>query len=76
MEGLETVKTARELSLIHDVQMPITDVVYRILYKGLSVSEGLSEMMSRKRKPEREPFFKPEMCIRDRAKSHLKWCFS
>jgi len=59
VEGLETVKTARELSLIHDVQMPITDVVYRILYKGLSVSEGLSEMMSRKRKPEREPFFKP-----------------
>lgn len=58
VEGFETVKTARELSLIHNVQMPITNVVYRTLYQGLSVGEGLSEMMSRERKPEKEPFFR------------------
>ncbi|MGI6620141.1 MAG: NAD(P)H-dependent glycerol-3-phosphate dehydrogenase [Bacillota bacterium] len=54
VEGLETVKAATQLSSTCDVQMPITDVVYRILYEGLPPHKGLYEAMSRERKPEVE----------------------
>ena len=58
VEGLETVKAARKLSVIYDVQMPITWVVYKILYEGLQVSEGVCEIMRREGKPESEKYFK------------------
>jgi len=58
VEGLETVKTAMELSSAYNVQMPITNVVYRILYQNLPVRKGLFEVMSRERKPEPEEYSK------------------
>ncbi len=57
VEGMETVKTAMELSNVYDVQMPITHVVYKVLYQGLPVREGLFEVMTRERKPEPEEYF-------------------
>lgn len=58
VEGLETVKTAMELATKYGVQMPITDVVYRIIYKDLPVRQGLFEVMSRDPKPEPEEYFR------------------
>ncbi|MGB4433391.1 MAG: NAD(P)H-dependent glycerol-3-phosphate dehydrogenase [Bacillota bacterium] len=58
VEGFQTVRAARDLSLVHQVRMPITDVVYRILYEGMPVSDGVSEIMNREAKPESEPFFR------------------
>ncbi len=58
VEGLETVKAAKELSAVHDVQMPITCVVYKILYEGLPVFDGVCEIMRREGKPESETYFK------------------
>ena len=57
VEGLQTVKAAMQLSVAHNVQMPITDVVYRILYEDLSPRKGLYEAMNRERKPEHEEYF-------------------
>ncbi len=58
VEGLETVKTAKQLAQTYNVQMPITNVVYRVLYDNLSVRRGLFEVMNRERKPEPEDYFK------------------
>ncbi len=58
VEGLETVKTVMALSYANKVQMPITHVVYRILYENLPVRAGLFQVMSRDPKPEPEEYFK------------------
>ncbi|HHX11025.1 MAG TPA: NAD(P)-dependent glycerol-3-phosphate dehydrogenase [Firmicutes bacterium] len=57
VEGLQTVKAAMQLSATYDIPMPITDVVYRILYENLSLHRGLSEAMNRERKPEPEEYY-------------------
>ena len=57
VEGLQTVRSAKQLAQTHNVQMPITDIVYRILYEGLPPRKGLYEAMNRERKPEPEEYF-------------------
>jgi len=56
VEGLSTVKTVKKLSEIYQVSMPITAVVYRILYENLPVQKGLLEVMSREKRPEHEEY--------------------
>lgn len=51
-EGINTTKSAYELSRIHGVEMPITEQVYRILFDGHSVKEAVRELMSRDLKGE------------------------
>ena len=51
-EGINTTKSAYELSMIHHVEMPITEQVYRILFEGHSVKEAVRELMSRDLKGE------------------------
>jgi glycerol-3-phosphate dehydrogenase (NAD(P)+) len=55
VEGYTTVKSAMNISETVGVSMPITCVVYKILYQKLSVMRGLSEIMSREKRPEHEP---------------------
>lgn len=54
VEGLSTVKSAVKLAESGGIPMPITAVVYRILHLGVSVRQGLSEIMSRDPRPEHE----------------------
>lgn len=54
VEGLSTVHTAMKLAESRSIAMPITDVVYRILYQGVPVRQGLFEIMSRDRRAEHE----------------------
>lgn len=54
VEGLNTVKVARVLAREKNVEMPISDVVYKVLYEGLPVREGLELIMKRERRPEHE----------------------
>jgi len=53
VEGAVTVQSAVELAHECGISMPITDVVYRILYEEVPVRQGLFEVMSRDRKSER-----------------------
>ncbi|HHW17996.1 MAG TPA: NAD(P)-dependent glycerol-3-phosphate dehydrogenase [Firmicutes bacterium] len=57
VEGLSTVKTVQRLAAIYKVSMPITDVVYRILYENLPVHRGLYEIMNREKRAEPEDYF-------------------
>jgi glycerol-3-phosphate dehydrogenase (NAD(P)+) len=54
VEGVATVKSAMELAKDHGISMPITEVVYKILYLGLSTRQGLTEIMGRDRRSEHE----------------------
>jgi len=51
-EGVKTTKSAYHLSKKHQVEMPITDKVYRVLYKDKPAKTGLMELMTRQPKSE------------------------
>lgn len=49
-EGVPTTESAYELSLKKQVEMPITEAVYQILYKDKSPKEAIRELMTRRLK--------------------------
>lgn len=51
-EGIYTAKAAYHLSKKIGVEMPITEVVYKIIYEGTNVNESISILMGRKLKSE------------------------
>lgn len=54
VEGIRTTKAARELSQREQVRMPITQVLYDILFTGKSPRQGVEELMVRDAKREME----------------------
>ncbi|MFQ5677972.1 MAG: NAD(P)H-dependent glycerol-3-phosphate dehydrogenase [Gemmatimonadota bacterium] len=53
VEGFRTARAAHELALAQQVEMPIVNAVYSILYEGLAPREALAALMAREPKPER-----------------------
>ncbi|MCL4378617.1 MAG: NAD(P)-dependent glycerol-3-phosphate dehydrogenase [Actinobacteria bacterium] len=51
-EGINTSKAVYEIAREKNIDVPITQSVYNILYKGLNPLESVKELMSRKFKPE------------------------
>ncbi len=51
-EGVRNAKSARELARRLAVEMPITEIVYRVLYEGLAPKDALTSLMMRETKPE------------------------
>jgi len=51
-EGVPTTRAVRELAHRHDVEMPITEAVYSVLFEQKDVSKALAELMSREQKSE------------------------
>jgi len=51
-EGVKTTLAARDLAERHKVEMPITEQVYQVLFRGKSADEGISDLMLREPKPE------------------------
>jgi glycerol-3-phosphate dehydrogenase (NAD(P)+) len=51
-EGVTTTVAALKLAAGHGVEMPITRQVYRVLYEGLDVRQGIAELMGRELKHE------------------------
>lgn len=54
VEGVNTTKAAYELSQIHNVDMPITNVLYKYLFESISEKDALFSLMMRERKSETE----------------------
>ena len=52
IEGIHTARIVHALSIQHQVDMPITEQVYRILYEGLPPHEAVSNLLVRDPKPE------------------------
>lgn len=53
VEGVRTARAAYELSHQYDVEMPITNAVYSILYEEVAPRAALAQLMTREPKPER-----------------------
>ncbi len=51
-EGVKTSKSAKQLAERHQIEMPITDEMYRVLYDGESARLGLQRLMTRALKSE------------------------
>lgn len=54
VEGVRTTAAARELACQHSVQMPITEEIYQVLYKGKPVGDCVAALMERPRTHEVE----------------------
>lgn len=52
VEGVATTKAAFNLAKIHDVDMPITNQIYKILFERKNPRDAVSELMTRRRKDE------------------------
>ena len=51
-EGVITTKTVHNLAEKLDIEMPITEAVYNVLYQGLSPAEGVKQLLARQLKSE------------------------
>jgi glycerol-3-phosphate dehydrogenase (NAD(P)+) len=51
-EGYPTARSAYELARKHDATTPVIDEVYRMLYEGKDVRQGVRDLMSRESKAE------------------------
>lgn len=52
VEGLSTVKAARDMALKYEVEMPITEALYKILYENYPTTKAVKELMLRNLKAE------------------------
>ena len=50
IESIDNIEAAYELSKIHNVEMPIVDGVYDILYHGLDPKKAVNMLMTRDKK--------------------------
>ena len=53
-EGVNTVRSARELAAKAGVEMPITEAMYEVLFDGRDPGEAVLQLMTRELKPELE----------------------
>lgn len=54
VEGYYAAKSAYALSKAYQIDMPIVQAAYRVLYEGLSAEEAIKALLLRSRKPESE----------------------
>ena len=52
IESIDNIEVAHELGKLHNIEMPIVEAVYGILYKGLKPEEAVSMLMNRAKKSE------------------------
>ncbi len=53
-EGVLNTQSARALAMRAEVEMPIIDATYRILFEGQAPREAVAELMARELRPERD----------------------
>jgi len=54
VEGVTTTKAAYELAKKHNIEMPITEEIYKILYEGSNAKDAVLNLMTRNRTHELE----------------------
>ncbi len=54
VEGIKTTESAYELSKFYNIEMPITEQIYDVIYKGVEPKEAVIQLMSRRKKNEME----------------------
>lgn len=52
IESIDNIDVAYELGKLHNIEMPIVETVYRVLYESLDPQEAVKDLMSRDKKME------------------------
>ena len=52
-EGVKTARSAHDLGLRHEVDLPIIDAIYSVLYEGKTPRDAVAELLRREAKQER-----------------------
>ena len=52
IESIDNIEVAYELGKLHNIEMPIVEAVYGILYKGLKAEDAVDMLMNRAKKSE------------------------
>lgn len=52
IESIDNIEVAYELGKLHNIEMPIVETVYQILYKGLKPKDAVNVLMNRAKKSE------------------------
>lgn len=52
IEGIRTIEAMHQLSITHHVELPMINIAYQMIFKGLSAEEGLQKLLSRDLKSE------------------------
>lgn len=52
VEGVSSCESVLALASSYDVEMPLSDAVYRVCHQGLSVDEAMMLLVGRRTKPE------------------------
>ena len=52
IESIDNIDVAYQLGKINNIEMPIVEAVYGILYKGLKPEDAVSMLMNRAKKSE------------------------
>ena len=53
-EGVKTTRVAHELARKLDIDAPITEFMYRVIYEDWTPHEALARVINRELKPERD----------------------
>lgn len=54
VEGVTTAKAAYQLSIKHDIEMPITAIANKVLFEGFNAREAVGQLMNRQKTHEME----------------------
>ena len=54
IEGVSTTKAAYELAQSMNIDMPITETIYKVLYENMDAREGILDIMRRETRTENE----------------------
>lgn len=52
IESIDNIEVAYELSKIHKIEMPIVEIVYKVIYEKLDPKEAVKNLMTREKKAE------------------------
>lgn len=52
IEGIRTIEAMHKLSITHQVELPMINIAYHMIFEGLSAEEGLQQLLSRDLKSE------------------------
>jgi glycerol-3-phosphate dehydrogenase (NAD(P)+) len=52
IESIDNIEVAYELSKIHNIEMPIVETVYQVIYENLEPREAVKKLMTREKKSE------------------------
>ena len=52
IESIDNIEVAYELGKLHNIEMPIVETVYKVLYKNLNPEEAVKNLMTRDKKME------------------------